>query len=1075
MRRSLLASSSTVAVLAVLVPATMPTAARADCVLGGSAAAAEVVCTGTFDASVIHDQSSNQLFLRDNEDEDVLDADLSGNDRILIESVSGTPAVLTVSEGSEVEDFVDRQFALFLREGDDEVRAGAGAVLVGSIVGGQGNDLYDMNGTSEFGSPSPAALEDVSFSGGAGDDTINIGADGSVGRLLGGDGVDTFNIAGEVTASGTGDLSIAISGGGGGDEINILDGALINGIVSGGGGNDAIVMEGGTIIGATVIETPGAGGIRIGFGITGDEGNDTIDVSGGNIAGFVFGGIGDDTITAAGGIIGSAADPGSISALVGYAGDDVIIVSGNAVVNGFVIGDGDFIVRPGVPGLFPGPPVPPGGDTIRIEGGTITGGVFTGGGDDTIVISDGRIGFPGVTDLPEAIRDPLSAVPGIGTDRAALGEVRGNDGNDTLTVSGGAIYGEVSGDAGDDAITVTGGTLYDNLTGGAGDDNVAMRGGTVIGDVDGGDGALDRFDFTGGVIGGAIRDFETVAITDLAVPAASDLVPDPLPLEISGNDVSVTLRDTTFAARGVTDFDLDGVGSFLANYSRFSLSGNQDVGSLFLTNGSMLDVRGRTALRGAAGEASGDLTIQDSGIDFIDGDTDDTLDVRNLSVSNATIGVDVDPNAGIADEIRVLGVFDPSGPPTTARVITLQPQNTIVVNLLAEPAGNSDTLIPIIILGDDVPGESLDETFDVIALNPNSLAGFELIGGSGGSVFLRAIPVRNDVISSDPTGITNPGTIRHNANVVQEVVTDIADGSVGFAAGSDRIQITPNLGVFSYGQFGKSFHNGVDFSSAFGGGTTSSFESNNFSIIGTAELDASAELDLEDIGLKISAFGGYTSTDVTVDDRVNGVRSTGDNDSGLFGGSVLVSKIAGEGNLNYGLVSAAGFFGSTDVFVAQTGGKGDYGTEGFVVSAKVGRNMAVADRVRFDVRGGIAYAAFYGDSFTDSAGTNYGDTRVSYGTVSFEPGISTSAVLGGFTVSPFARGLLSARFGYDNTASVNGVDFDFDDSDFTIGAQVGANAVLGKNFTAGALVEGRTSGDENSILAKLSLKYTIPR
>jgi hypothetical protein len=1205
-RRGLLESSSTIALLCVLVPAAavlLPGRADAACDLGGSAAAAEVICADPYDASLIYDRTNARLLLEQDTGEEPetqrLDTDLEGNDAIRLGASAEGPASLSVSEQTSVGDFVNRQFALFLRGGNDTVTGAAGSRLIGAISGDDGDDVYDMNGISELIQPVPPSFADVSFAGGAGNDTITVGPEGIVGRLLGGEGDDVFDLSGAIGAStaeegpvlppvvaGSGDdtidvrtsarvfgavvggagadtiryagefvdlggdgigiaggagndtidvlpgadvgavrggggddtitvegtvsapdpdnFSIAVGGDAGGDTINIRSGAAINNVVSGGGGNDTVTMTGGTIVGGTVIETAG---VRIGFGITGDDGNDTVDVSGGSIAGFVFGGNGNDTINASGGTVGDQADRSSISALVGYAGNDEITVSGTTVVNGFVIGDGDFIFNPEIPGIdvFP---VPPGRDTVRIEGGLVTGGVFTGGLDDTITVSGGQIGLPGITG------DPLAAIDGIGTDRGALGEVRGNDGDDTITVTGGTIYGEVGGDDGGDRMTVTGGTLFSNLAGGLGNDRVAVgggviagnvsgdegddtigvsggivrgnvaagagndavrvSGGTIVGDVDGGDGALDRLDYTGGAIGEAIRNFETVAITSLAVPEPSELVPNPLPITIVG-PADVTLADTTFAETNLSDFDLDGVTTFTADNSLFTFSGGLGIGDLVVTNGSILDIRGRTALRRGNADALGNLTIANAGVDFIDGATDDSLDVQNLTVNNATIGVDVDPLTGVADLIRVNGLFDATGGPAAARVITLQPQNTIIVNLLAQPAAGTDTLIPIILLPGDVAGDAVDPAFDVIALNASLLNGFQLINGPGGSIFLRAIPVDPNRVSDDPQvpGIVGAG--QHNIGVVQDVLTDITDGGVGFATASERIQITPTFGVFSYGQFGQTFHDGLDFSSAFGGGTTSSFTSDNFSIIGTAELDASAEFGLEDIGLKISAFGGYTSTDVSLDDRGVFGRSTGDNDSGLFGASVLVSKIQGEGNLNYGLLSAAGVFGNTDVFAAETGGRGDYGTEGYILSAKVGRNMAVADRVRVDVRGGIAYAAFYGDSFTDSAGTNYGDTRLSYATVIFEPGVSTTTKVGEFLVSPFARGLLAARFGYENTSSVNDVDFDFDDNDFTIGGQLGANANLGKNFSAGALIEGRTSGDESAILGKLSLKYTIPR
>ncbi|MEM9224366.1 MAG: autotransporter domain-containing protein, partial [Pseudomonadota bacterium] len=330
---------------------------------------------------------------------------------------------------------------------------------------------------------------------------------------------------------------------------------------------------------------------------------------------------------------------------------------------------------------------------------------------------------------------------------------------------------------------------------------------------------------------------------------------------------------------------------------------------------------------------------------------------------------------------------------------------------------------------------------------------------------------------SVPTNISNGATASQAGENVEDVNNELSDAATGFGKQRGRTQISPTFGVFSTGQFGRTYHDGYRVR---GGGTsgavTPAFTGDSFSVIGTGELDASAQFNLEDIGLRISAFGGYAQNYVQLDRSVDGVNftpfvGTGFNESGIFGGSVLVSKIAGEGNLNYGLVSAAGIFGSTNIRAADTGGRGSYGTQGVVISGKAGRNLAVSDNVRLDVRFGAAFNHFHGDGFTDDLGTRYGSSTVTAGQVSFEPGVSTAVLLGDVVVSPSARLLFIQRVGNDNSASVNGTSFTFEDADFTLGGQVATTFDVTDRLAAGIAVEGRVSEDDRTLLGKLSLTY----
>ena len=72
----------------------------------------------------------------------------------------------------------------------------------------------------------------------------------------------------------------------------------------------------------------------------------------------------------------------------------------------------------------------------------------------------------------------------------------------------------------------------------------------------------------------------------------------------------------------------------------------------------------------------------------------------------------------------------------------------------------------------------------------------------------------------------------------------------------------------------------------------------------------------------------------------------------------------------------------------------------------------------------------------------FGENRISFGAIKFEPGIYADYPLeNGMVLSPYARAELQQRFGYTNKASIDGVDIHFDDSNFSTALSTGFAAV----------------------------------
>ena len=117
---------------------------------------------------------------------------------------------------------------------------------------------------------------------------------------------------------------------------------------------------------------------------------------------------------------------------------------------------------------------------------------------------------------------------------------------------------------------------------------------------------------------------------------------------------------------------------------------------------------------------------------------------------------------------------------------------------------------------------------------------------------------------------------------------------------------------------------------------------------------------------------------------------------------------------------------------------------------------------------------FRGDDFVDSGGFRYGSSRISFGAFKFEPGIYADYKLGnGMVLSPYARADLQQRFGYRNTANIEGVEIDFDDADFSAAVSTGFNLKMSETATMSGEVRGKFSTDSSTLGGKLGIKIAF--
>ena len=189
----------------------------------------------------------------------------------------------------------------------------------------------------------------------------------------------------------------------------------------------------------------------------------------------------------------------------------------------------------------------------------------------------------------------------------------------------------------------------------------------------------------------------------------------------------------------------------------------------------------------------------------------------------------------------------------------------------------------------------------------------------------------------------------------------------------------------------------------------------------------------------------------------------------MFGGYGLFRK-----EFNYALIAATAFLGNSDVSNDILGSEGSYDTAGYAVTSSIGHIFMIGDRTRFDLRGGVLGVHFQGDDYTDTAGIAMSGSEISFGAVKFEPGIYADFPLdNGMTISPYARAELQQRFGYENTAGIEGLPIEFDDADFSAALSTGFNLKMSARATMSGEVRGRASSDSSTLAAKLGLKIAF--
>lgn len=422
-------------------------------------------------------------------------------------------------------------FEVFTKDGD-------GALTLSNLA-----DVSDINvlaGTLDLvGATVPAVTIDLT-----GDSVLDVDAASTVGGISGDAGMQTVTLNGTVAG--------AIDLGAGDDALTVNEGAVPGTGLAGGDGTDSLTFDiattlglnADTITGFEQLTKAGAGTVTFSDGTTALTIGD-VDVDQGTLAlsdvDFQF-----QTLDLALGTSLTLSDGATLSGL----GDDTIVNAGT--IDGSVgLGDGT--------------------NSVDNSGGTITGGVTGGAGNDTITnTAGGSIG----------------------------GAIALGDGTNSVDNSGGSITGSLTGGAGSDTVTSeAGGTIGGAIALGGGDDSLALG---------------DLATFTGGTAdGGAGTDTLSFAVnTDTAI-TGSQLAN--FETVTQNGPATLTVTDTTaFSSYTVSAGGLVLNGGSVAPDASIDLGAGTSLvleGSL---SGGPVDVNGGTGVQTVSIDlAAGDVTLGD--------------------------------------------------------------------------------------------------------------------------------------------------------------------------------------------------------------------------------------------------------------------------------------------------------------------------------------------------------------------------------------------------------------------------------------------------------------------------------
>ncbi|MGP1534190.1 MAG: beta strand repeat-containing protein [Campylobacter sp.] len=379
---------------------------------------------------------------------------------------------------------------------NDKVTIDNNATVRGTIYTGKGSDTINVTNNSKVGGVRAESDGDTiniidSTVGGKGSfygnptnkDRGNFNGDDSSNKGqfegINGDGNDVFD-----TVNGADTITIknstvngAIWGGGRTDTIEISDRSVINGIIDGEGGDDKITVNNSTVNGRAAKDSKGN---DIKEAIIGGEGNDTISVQNeSNVKGNISGDQGSNTITVEGGskvagwVYGAN---GKYDNMYNETGNNTITVTGENTEVSRVgdVSSGDSTITISNKAKVKSVHGDKGVDTITVDNATVAEKIEGGHGDDKIYVRNGaRVEGYVSGDLDN---DTIE----VSGENTYVKEVKGDKGNDTITVENKAKVVTIEGNDGVDTISAKSNATVGKIYGNGGADIISLESGAKV-------------------------------------------------------------------------------------------------------------------------------------------------------------------------------------------------------------------------------------------------------------------------------------------------------------------------------------------------------------------------------------------------------------------------------------------------------------------------------------------------------------------------------------------------------------------------------------------------------------------
>lgn len=408
---------------------------------------------------------------------EITDSEIGGADSfygVYVNRVTGQSSDLSHNhQGVHADSYLGGAQNDYNKHGNDKITI-KNSTVNGQIWGGRGDDEINIINSevkkNVFGDADHR--QNVTDGSVDGKDTINI-TNSTIGGVIYGEGgkdditVNKSTIEGKSATNSQGNLfRVAIVGAEGDDKILVQNESNVKGNISGDQGGNAITVESGSKVAGWVY---GANA-----GMYSETGNNTITVTGENTEVSRVGDVssGDSTIT--------ISDKAKVKSVQGDKGVDTITVDNATVAEKIEGGHGD--------------------DKIYVKNGARVEGYVTGDLDnDTIEVSGENTyvkevkGDKGNDTITVENKAKVATIEGNdGTDiinvknNATVGNVFGNDGIDTINVENATVRGNIRGGAGDDVITAKGNSSINNILGEAGKDTITLESGAkVVGQIRG--------------------------------------------------------------------------------------------------------------------------------------------------------------------------------------------------------------------------------------------------------------------------------------------------------------------------------------------------------------------------------------------------------------------------------------------------------------------------------------------------------------------------------------------------------------------------------------------------------------